>query len=55
MDLARKNPTGFQKDAETELVGRNLITSYNNKSYKVVQCFAADVGAHQAGNACSRG
>jgi len=35
MDLARKNPSGFQKDAVSELGGRNLITTYNNRTYKV--------------------
>ena len=34
-DLARKNPGTYRDEAVRELVGRSLITKYNNKAYRV--------------------
>ena len=34
-ELARKNPGTYREEAVRELVGRSLITKYNNKAYRV--------------------
>jgi hypothetical protein len=35
-DFAKKNPSNYKNDATQELLGRSIITNYNNRTYKVV-------------------